>query len=191
MREDGVGSVPDKNAFVIGLPLTYEPGTRWDYSNEGVQLLSPILDQAAGEPIQDYARRRLFEPIGMLDTRLHVDEAGHAWMHADMETTLRDFARIGLLMLNRGTWEDRQIVSESWVVQSITASQLNPDYGLLWWLIGNPEGFSAQGHLDTDLYVFPEHDLVVARMQAATSDVPEGSYESEALLLFERLVGNR
>jgi hypothetical protein len=195
MRDDGVGSVADKNPFVIALPLSYEPGTRWDYSNEGVQLLSPILDEAAGEPIQDYARKRLFEPVGMMDTRLHLDEAGHAWTYADMETTLRDFARLGLLMLNRGTWQGQQIVGESWVAQSTTASQeLFPDhgiysgYGLLWWLLDDPQGFAAQGHLDTDLYVFPELDLVIARMQSAPSDIPEGSYDFEALPLIRQLV---
>jgi CubicO group peptidase (beta-lactamase class C family) len=188
MREDGVGSVSNKNAFVIDLPLTYEPGTQWAYSNEGVQLLSPILDQAAGEPIQDYARRRLFEPLGMLDTRLHLDGEGHAWTHADMETTLRDFARIGLLMHNRGKWEGQQIVSESWVAQSTIASQeLAPDYGLLWWLIDDPQGFSAQGYLDTDLYIFPERDLVIARMQSAPSDSSEGDYETEAMELIKQL----
>jgi hypothetical protein len=96
MYEEGVASTNDKNAFVVALAPAHEPGTRWDYSNEGVQLLEPILDKAAGEPIQDYARKRLFEPLGMRDTRLHLDEKNHAWTYADMETTPRDFARIGL-----------------------------------------------------------------------------------------------
>jgi hypothetical protein len=55
-----VGFASDKNAFVIGLEPTSEPGLRWDYSNEGVQLLSPVLEKAAGKPLQDYARDRLF-----------------------------------------------------------------------------------------------------------------------------------
>jgi hypothetical protein len=189
MWEDGVGSVGDKNPFVIALPLSYEPGTHWDYSNEGAQLLSPILDRAAGEPIQDYARKRLFEPLGMMDTRLHWDTAGHAWTCADMETTLRDFARIGLLMLNQGRWGEQQIVSERWVEQSTSPSRkLNPNYGLLWWLIDDPQGFAAYGHLETNLYVFPDLDLVVARMQRNPSDMPEGSYEPEALPLFKQLI---
>lgn len=73
-----VGFVGDKNAHIVDLPLTYEPGTRWEYGNEGVQLLSPILDKAAGVPIQDYARTRLFEPLGMRHTSLRVDEKDHA-----------------------------------------------------------------------------------------------------------------
>jgi len=187
MFSEGLSSVGDKNTFVINLNPTVEPGTVWAYSNEGVQLLSPILDQAAGEPIQDYARKRLFEPLGMRGTRLHLDEKGHAWTHADMETTPRDFARIGLLMMNKGIWQGKRIVSESWVKQLTTPSQtLNPSYGLLWWLFDDPKGYAALGHLDTNLYVFPEKELIVVRMQAKPL-AQQQPYEVEALSIFKQL----
>ncbi len=106
----GYAEPMDKNDFVRKLPLTFTPGERWDYSNEGVQLLSPLLDKAAGRPIQEYARDRLFKPVGMSRTRLKETAKGHAWTYADAETTLRDFARIGVLMLNKGRWGDTQVV---------------------------------------------------------------------------------
>lgn len=188
MYDEGVSSTNDKNGFVIKLPLASEPGTEWAYSNEGVQLLSPILDRAAGEPVQDYARRRLFGPLGMRETRLHLDAQNHAWTYADMETSARDFARIGLLMLHKGMWGNQRIVSARWVEESTKPSQhLNPDYGLLWWLFENPAGFAALGYLDTNLYVFPRQELIIVRMQAK----PTGNqthYGREALPLFTQLV---
>jgi CubicO group peptidase (beta-lactamase class C family) len=188
MFEEGVGSTSDKNDFVVKLSPASEPGTKWDYSNEGVQLLSPILDKAAGEPIQEYARKRFFEPLGMSETRLHLDAKKHAWTYADMETSARDFARIGLLMLNGGVWNKRRIVSSKWIEQSTAPSQnLNPDYGLLWWLYKNPAGYGAQGHLDTNLYVFPRHELIIVRMQSKPT-AGQTSYENEALPLFNRFV---
>jgi CubicO group peptidase (beta-lactamase class C family) len=186
--EDGVGSTGDKNDFVIKLPLASEPGAKWAYSNEGVQLLSPILDKAAGEPIQDYARKRLFEPLGMRETSLHLDTQKHAWTYADMETSARDFARIGLLMLNKGVWQGRRIVSARWVEQSTERSQnLNPGYGLLWWLYDNPAGFGAQGYLATNLYVFPKQELIIVRMQSKPTG-RQMPYEKEAFLLFNQFV---
>jgi CubicO group peptidase (beta-lactamase class C family) len=183
----GVGFAGDKNSFVIAQPVEHEPGTVWAYSNEGVQLLSPILDKAAGEPIQDYARKRLFEPLGMRQTRFRVDEKGHAWTYADIGTTARDFARIGVLMMNKGMWDKRRIVSEAWVEQSTRVSQtLNPRYGLLWWLFSNPKGYGSQGYLETNLYVFPERDLIVLRMQTRPGP-QQMNYEWEALPLFNRL----
>jgi CubicO group peptidase (beta-lactamase class C family) len=190
LRGQGVGFESDKNTFVRSLQLATAPGTAFAYSNEGVQLLSPILDRAAGEPIQDYARRRLFEPLGMLDTRLRLDQEGHAWTYADMITTPRDLARIGLLMLQRGRWQGKPIVSAEWIEKSTRPSQeLEPRCGLLWWVHTEPRGFAALGYLHTDIHVFPSRDLVVVRTQARPA--PDGSqpdYRRQALPLLARMV---
>jgi CubicO group peptidase (beta-lactamase class C family) len=192
MRDSSVGFVGDKNRFVIHLTPVNEPGTVWAYSNEGAQLLSPILDKAAGEPIQNYAQRRLFQPLGMSRTHLHLDSTSHAWTYADMETTARDFARMGVLMLQRGRWEGRQIVSSEWIDSSTSPSQkLNPRYGLLWWLDPSAGAYAAHGHLETDLHVLPRSGLIVVRMQAATyPGAKEGEYEREALLIFPKIAPN-
>lgn len=184
-----VGSVTDKEAFAFGLGLVARPGAAWAYSNDGAFLLSPLLDRAVGEPIEEYARRRLFGPLGMRNTRLHVYPNGQAWTHADMKTTPRDMARLGQLMLNGGRWGGVQIVPEEWVRESVRASQPhNPRYGLLWWLV--PGGYAAFGYLDTNVYVFPEWDLVVVRMQ---SKPVEGAtrYEPAAYDLFARMTLKR
>ncbi|HEX8209145.1 MAG TPA: serine hydrolase [Longimicrobium sp.] len=180
-----VGSASDKEAFTFGLGLVARPGASWAYSNDGAFLLSPLLDRAAGEPIEDYARRRLFGPLGMRTTRLYVYPEGQAWTHADMQTTARDLARVGQLMLNGGRWGGVQIVPEEWVRESVRPSQPhNPRYGLLWWIV--PDGYAAFGYLDTNVYVFPERDLVVVRMQ---SKLVEGAtrYEPAAYDLFARM----
>jgi CubicO group peptidase (beta-lactamase class C family) len=189
MRDSSVGFVTDKNAYVEHLIPAFQPGTSWAYSNEGAQLLSPLLDRAAGEPIQDYARQRLFEPLGMSNTRLHV-YPNNAWTYADMETTARDFGRLGVLMLDHGSWSGKQIVSAAWVDQSTRPSQaLNPRYGLLWWIDPEIKGYAAHGHLDTDLHVIPDLQLVIVRMQSKPlAGVPEGTYEREGLALFRNLV---
>jgi len=183
---------PDKNPFVLKLPLTYKAGERWEYTNEGVQLLSPLLDKAAGRPIQDYARDRLFKPVGMSPrTRLKVDGQGHAWTFADAATTLRDFTRIGVLMLNKGRWGDTQVVPEKWVSESTRPCPQEKSYGYLWWLLDDPPGFATKGYKDTNCYVFPSLDLVVARMQ--NSPTPEGAvdYEPAGLKLVKAIVPPR
>ena len=181
-----VGSVSNKDSLVFSLPLVSAPGTEWAYSNEGAYLLSPILRRAAGEPIEDYAARRLFGPLGMASTRLRVLPEGQAWTHATMWTTPRDLARVGQLMLQRGRWDGEQIIPEPWVEASVRPSQtLSLDYGLLWWL-DVPGGFAARGAFDTNVYVFPNRNLVVVRMQSG----PRGgavAYEPEAFGLFEQL----
>ena len=117
---------------------------------------------------------------------MHVYPEGQAWTHADMETTARDFARIGQLMLDGGKWRGTQVVPAEWVAESVRASQSFMPYGLLWWL-NVPGGFAARGHLDTNLYVFPDRGLVIARMQAKPAG-PVVPYDAEAQRLFKRLV---
>jgi hypothetical protein len=128
----------------------------------------------------------------MSRTSLHLDSKGHAWTYADMETTGRDFARLGMLMLQRGRWEGSQIVSSAWIDSSTSPSQkLNPRYGLLWWLDPAARAYAAHGHLDTDLHVLPQSGLIVVRMQARPfPGGKEGEYEREALLLFPKIVPN-
>ena len=164
-----VDFVADKNAFVFALPLDRPPGSGWAYSNEGVQLLSPILERAAGMPLDAFARERLFVPAEMYGTALATDVGGATNTFADAATTLRDFARIGQLMLQGGVWDGRQVVPADWVAASVRPLPENPLYGLLWW-IGEGDGpisaYGTRGFRDTDCWVFPEAEVVVARMQA-------------------------
>lgn len=184
-----VGYVSDKNAFVLGLPLDVAPGTQWEYSNEGAQLLSPILEAAAGMPLDRYAAEKLFIPLGMTATSLRLDEAGHAWTYADAKTTLRDFAAIGQLMLNGGTWGQRRILPETAVRALVEPIPLNPEYGMLWWLTLDPPGYATVGYLDTNCFVFPTLGLVVARMQARPSPTASSAYvRPETFALFKQIV---
>jgi CubicO group peptidase (beta-lactamase class C family) len=183
-----VGFVSDKDSLVFTLPVANAPGSSWAYSNNGAHMLSPLMRTAAGEPLERYAQRRLFEPLGMTRSKLHVYPDGQAWTHADMETTPRDLARIGQMMLSGGRWKGKQVVAGSWVTASTQPSQtLNPKYGLMWWL-DVPGGYAARGYLDTHIYVLPQLELVVVRMQSkpATGATP---YEREASTLWPRIVG--
>jgi len=106
-----------------------------------------------------------------------------------METTARDFARLGVLMLAKVTWQGKRIISEQWLTLSTRPSQgLNTHYGLLWWIDPEIKGYAAHGHLDTDVHVIPDLGLVIVRMQSKPSDVEEGTYEREGLRLFRSFV---
>lgn len=183
----GPGVVAAKNTtgYVMDLPLDWAPGERFSYSNEGVQLLSPILERAAGMPLARYARERLFDPLAMDATRLMVDEYYNTVTFGGAETTLPDFARIGQLMLNEGRWNEQQIVPSSWVERSTTPTPAMPNYGLLWWIDPPRSNFAATGDLDRACIVFPDLDLVVARMQRdpqPDSDVKYQGVETLELL---------
>jgi CubicO group peptidase (beta-lactamase class C family) len=133
-------TAPDRTAFAIGLGQAAAPGTVWAYNNSAVQTLDRVLARATGEDVAAFAERRLLEPLGMAHTALATDGAGNAQLFEGMRSTCRDMARFGVLMLNRGRWGGKQIVSAGWVAQATGApsTKLNAAYGYLWWL--NHEG---------------------------------------------------
>lgn len=151
--------------FVTHLPVNFSPGSRWIYSNEGVQLLSPILEKAANMPLSAYARERLFEPLGMFWTQYKVDEYGNTIAFGGLETRMDEFARIGQLIVNNGSWNGEQIIEPDWIEKIKTSSEQNPGYGYLWWLMNDTNAMVAAGDGDRVLIVFPEEELVAVRFQ--------------------------
>lgn len=92
------------------------------------------------------------------------------------------------MMRNKGKWGGRQVIPESWVEASTQACPQQPDYGYLWWLMGDPRGFATLGYLNTDCYVFPDLELVVARIQARPYLFVTEGYVPKAFSLFKRIV---
>ena len=194
-RGQDVGSVSDKNTFAFSLQLAARPGARWAYVNNGAYLLSPILERAAGMPLQSFATARLFTPLRMRHTTLHVDGLGRVWTHADAETTLRDFAKICQLALDGGRWQGVQVVPEAWMRTVTQPIPQNPGYGMLWWLAQDPVIHATRGANNTNCYAMPELGLVVARMQANVRPSAGGPFEEweglnpQVRALFKRIAG--
>ena len=191
-----VGFESDKTGFVLSLKPDWEPGTEFSYSNEGVQLLEPLIERTAGTKTGEYAKEALFKPLGMYDTQLNSDAMGHAWTYADMKTTPRDMARIGLLMCNNGYWNSKRIISNDYIKRAISPTKTNQGMGYLWWILYSRDrkriGFYASGYLNTDIYIFPEKEIVIVRTQQPKNGftgAPEsGDYFKRAIKIFEELL---
>ena len=88
---------------------------------------------------------------------------GGLWINSE------DLARFGLLILNHGNWDGKQLVSEKWLEDAITPSAHGPDYGYLWWLntkqkqwpSGPASSFAAIGNGGNIIWIDPDHDIVL------------------------------
>jgi CubicO group peptidase (beta-lactamase class C family) len=168
--------------LVLDRPMNAAPDGRWQYNSGGVIVLAGVLRKMInGENPVIFARRELFNPIGITTAFWYVS-AYDSLPHAGGGLNLRavDLARIGYLVLRRGKWADRQIVSEQWLDESTTPITSHPftfgshivDYGYLWWLMPiNGSGatrdrnaviYTASGAQGQWLFVIPKYDLVVA-----------------------------
>lgn len=143
---------PDKTAFAIGLDQEAPPGTVWRYNNSAIQTLDGVLRAATGTPVSQFAEDRLFGPIGMADSSMKQDRAGNTLTFMGVQSTCRDMARYGYLMLRNGNWDGTQVVPAAWVAEATAPSQqLNGNYGYLWWLNragDNAAAAQATGQLD-------------------------------------------
>jgi CubicO group peptidase (beta-lactamase class C family) len=145
------------------------PGTVFNYSSGTSMLFSGILQDATGESAADYGRTKLFDPLQFSKVDWWQDTEGHTLTYCCLDSTSRDYARLGLLYLHQGRWEDQQIVPASWVKASTTGAPTSKEfYGYQWWLRGEDttlpaDLFYAEGHDGQFIYVVPSLDLVVVR----------------------------
>jgi CubicO group peptidase (beta-lactamase class C family) len=127
---------PDGTAAAVAGPQNVAPGTVWVYNNAAIQTLQRVLKNATGQDVTEFATQRLLKPLGMTHTRMSVDSAGNTLMFTGVQSTCRDMARLGVLMVNGGRWNGKQIVSRKWVEEATgrPSTKLNAAYGYLWWL---------------------------------------------------------
>ncbi|HWQ95784.1 MAG TPA: serine hydrolase [Candidatus Methylomirabilis sp.] len=156
---------PDWVQFTLDRKVVWEPGTHFVYCSPGMHLLSAILQNATGMTALDFGRRNLFEPLGIRNVIWETDPQGynHGW--GDLFLHPHDMAKIGYLWLNKGKWEDKQIISRDWVEDSVKAqidTGGDDDYGYGWWLSkGDPVSYSAIGRGGQYIKVVPAWNLIV------------------------------
>lgn len=108
-----------------------EPGTRWAYHNAPYTLLDDVITSGTGKTLNNYVNDELKSKIGMDGQYIKTGDNNVFY------STPRSMARFGLLLLNKGKWEDTQIIPEDYVDMMTTSSQsFNLSYGYLTWLNG-------------------------------------------------------
>jgi len=126
-----------------------KPGTFWEYNDVRVNRLSLALLQRFRRPLPQIFAERIMHQIGAsndwrwhgyrtssveIDGHMIESVAGGSHWGGGIEIHAEDQARIGQLMLQRGSWNGRQVLPEDWIARSVQPCALNPTYGLLWWL---------------------------------------------------------
>ncbi|HWJ97924.1 MAG TPA: serine hydrolase, partial [Acidimicrobiales bacterium] len=173
-----MGLSPNELAYAAGRPVAHPPGTVFNYSSGDAMVLAGIIEGATGEPMRDYAKEHLFDPIGVERADWWQDADGNTLGYCCLDSTARGFARLGLLYLRDGRWGDQQVIPAAWVEASIANASPaadDPGYGYMWWLLSDVEGvpddtYAAQGHDGQFIYVIPSLDLVVVRTGTYVKD---------------------
>jgi CubicO group peptidase (beta-lactamase class C family) len=162
----------DPYRYVLSQPIDAAPGQRWMYSGGDVALVGEVVARASRTPLETYAQQMIFGPMQM----------AHEWSKnrgipraaSGLRLTPRDMAKLGVMMLNSGKWNEQQIVPAQWVTLSTSRhAQVEPDpqcgtaYGYLWWLgpgcASTPPTpwFAGIGNGGQRIWIVPSRDLVV------------------------------
>ncbi|MCA9771788.1 MAG: serine hydrolase, partial [Myxococcales bacterium] len=172
--------------FALALPMERAPDDQFSYCSPGVHLLGAAIARAVGEDLEAYARRRLFEPLGVRDLVWPHDAQGFVHGAGDLRLRPRDLARLGWLYLNDGRWGGRALLPAGWVEQATRwRSRVEGPlgYGLGWWLV-DEEGFrrfEARGRGGQLIVAWPEGDLVAVLLGAGYEGTRLGEFLRRAL----------
>lgn len=163
----------------------YEPGTSYKYNDVRVNVLAYSLLNVFRKPLPQVLKEKIMDPIAASTTwRWYGYE--NSWVTIDgikmqsvsggghsgggMFINTKDMARFGLLFLNNGNWDGKQLLSGELIKEAMQPAGVNPNYGYMWWL--NNEGarnwenvpqhvFYAAGFGGNFIIVDQEQDLVV------------------------------
>ncbi len=162
-------------------PEESEFGRDFSYCTAGTVVLGDIINNVTGN-LQNYADKVLFDKLGITQKHWQIIPIGIPMTGGGLGLSSRDLLKIGQLYLNKGKWNDEQIIPENWVYKSITPKAKMPEeyggaeYGYLWWIsnFSNEKAYYMAGSGGNKIAVFPELDLVVV----LTSTFYNGGYES-------------
>ena len=162
-----------------------DPGTHYEYNDVRINRLALSLARVFGKSLPEVLKENIMDPIGaskewkwqgygeksttdVNGTKVESVSGGTRW-GGGLWINSQDLARFGLLVLNKGKWEGKTVLSEKWIQDATTPSAHGPDYGYLWWLntkqkqwpSGPPSSFAAVGNGGNIIWVDPEHDIVL------------------------------
>jgi CubicO group peptidase (beta-lactamase class C family) len=177
--------------YTLDQPMVSEPGTEFYYSSGSAHLLSAIIQQATSLNTLDFAKRHLFEPLGITDVRWKTDLDGIPKGGWGLALKPRDMAKLGYLYLNNGVWDGQQIIPAAWIEASTERHIQVPEplepwdlyMGYLWWVHGDGL-YAAHGMRGQFINVIPEMDLVVF----LTSDIPDAKFAQPQMLIRDYII---
>lgn len=157
----------------------------FNYNGGATAVLADILARRTGMPLQDYAQRKLFAPLGITDWEWQKDVRGRPMAFAGLRLRPRDLATIGQLLLQRGQWQGKQVVPAQWIDESLKPHVETGDglqYGYQWWsgmveaAGGRHRWHAGFGNGGQRLFIVPALDLVVVITAGGYDDAGSGRH---------------
>jgi CubicO group peptidase (beta-lactamase class C family) len=182
--ENSPGSAPnwltkdDWVNFAISLPMIFTPGKKFVYNDICPMLIGAIIEEMSGKKLSDFAKENLFTPLGIKEFYWYTASNGRTGPMGNLYLSTLDFAKLGLLVINKGLWQGKKIVSPTWI-NEISRKRFDLEerfanaYGYFWWGVTKHvngkkyECFYASGNGGNVLFIVPGENLVVCLTSSA------------------------
>jgi CubicO group peptidase (beta-lactamase class C family) len=167
--------------FTLDLPVIDTPGGKGMYCSGNPITLGRIVEKTTKMPLLQFAKKNLFEPLGFRNYQWYFKpDKSNAENYCQVYLTPREMSKFGLMYLNKGIWNGKQIISSDWVNQSFEKHSViqGVDYGYLWWLkYLDADGIryytkAAQGNGGQRIYVLKGQNMVTV--------ITGGNYNSQS-----------
>ena len=179
---DRVTVVPGEDVTVTymkQLPREAPAGTKWVYKTGETNLIGVLVSSATGKTLSQYLSEKIWKPYGMeADAIWMLGRTGHEIAGCCISARLRDYARLGMFIMDGGIAGGAQVLPEDWISQATTKqadiAQPGRGYGFQWWT--NDDGsFAAQGIFGQGIFIDPKRKLIIASNgNWPTATDPEG-----------------
>jgi len=177
--------------FALDQEFVADIDGRMVYSTGTSHLLSVIITKASGMSTKAFADEFLFAPLNIRVGGWDRDPQGYYMGGNNMALKPSDLLKIGQMLLDDGVWENQQIVSKKWIVdsfQTYTYSNYNPyGYGYQWWnkKTAGYTTFFAWGHGGQYIMMIPELNAVVVMTSSVTAESRRRTYKRHIFDLLE------
>jgi CubicO group peptidase (beta-lactamase class C family) len=181
-------------SYALSRPMDAKPSSEFRYNSGCPMITAGIIEKASKMPLDVFAEKFLFQPLGIDEFRWIKDSTGFCHAGGGLFLSPSDMLKIGVLVLGNGRWGDRQIVPETWITKSIQpcfrTTVSDQSYGFGWWIQEmstrddkTTRVISAQGAGGQYMYIIPEFDLVVSFTEHNTDTPIVGPFLLKAFIL--------
>jgi CubicO group peptidase (beta-lactamase class C family) len=172
------------------------PGETWKYVSIDTHVVGIVVRGATGRNIADLLSEKVIAPLGLEQTPYYLtDGVGTAFVLGGLNMTTRDYARFGQMYLQGGAWQGKQVVPQTWVEASTTASAPTEEgeirYGYHWWMPkdGTAGEYMARGIYGQYIYVDVQNDVVIV-VNAADRKFREDGVKQQNIDIFREITAN-
>ena len=152
----------------LAKPVEHEPSTFFMYNTGATYMLGAIVHKVTGQLLEDYLKPRLFEPLGITDYDWEKSPDGLNTAGYGLRVSTEDIAKFGQLYLQKGKWNGKQLLPESWIEEATkkqTTSQSGDNdwsqgYGYQFWRC-KPGFYRGDGAFGQFCMIMPEQDAVL------------------------------